>query len=61
MILTTTSSVEGRTIVEYKGIVFVDFIIAMNFTSPKGNITSGFVGELINARNAALNTLREHV
>ena len=31
MILTTTQSVEGRTIVEYKGIVFGEVITGINF------------------------------
>ena len=31
MILTTTQSIEGRTIVEYKGIVFGEVISGVNF------------------------------
>ena len=31
MILTTTQSIEGRTIVEYKGIVFGEVITGVNF------------------------------
>ena len=35
MILTTTPSVEGRTIAEYKGIVFGDMIIGFSSSSMK--------------------------
>lgn len=36
MILTTTPSVEGRTIVEYKGIVFGEVITGINFIKDFG-------------------------
>ena len=36
MILTTTQSVEGRTIVEYKGIVFGEVISGVNFIKDFG-------------------------
>ena len=31
MILTTTPNIEGRTIVEYKGVVFGEVIVGVNF------------------------------
>lgn len=62
MILTTTPSVEGRTIAEYKGVVFgevvsgVDFI--RDFKASIRNIIGGRSGsyedELVKARNQAM-------
>ncbi len=62
MIITTTPSVEGKTIQEYKGIVFgevisgVDVIkdIAAGLTNFFGGRSGSYEGELIEARNAAL-------
>ena len=67
MILTTTPSVEGRTIVEYKGIVFGEVITGINFIKDIGaglrNIFGGRSGsyerELLEARNAALREIEE--
>ena len=58
MILTTTPSVEGRTIAEYKGIVFGEVITGINFIKDFGaglrNIFGGRSGsyerELLEAR-----------
>ena len=36
MILTTTQSIEGRTIMEYKGIVFGEVISGVNFLKDFG-------------------------
>ena len=36
MILTTTPTVEGRTIIEYKGIVFGEVITGVNFIKDFG-------------------------
>ena len=36
MILTTTPTVEGRTIIEYKGIVFGEVITGVNFLKDFG-------------------------
>ena len=47
MIVTTTPSVEGRRITEYKGVVFGEVIAGVNFVKD-------FVEELINARQQAL-------
>ena len=62
MILTTTPTVEGRHIKEYKGIVFGEVINGVNFFKDFGasirNIIGGrsnsYEGELINSRNDAL-------
>jgi uncharacterized protein YbjQ (UPF0145 family) len=62
MIMTTTPSIEGKTITEYKGIVFgevvsgVDVIkdIAAGLTNFFGGRSGSYEGELIEARNAAL-------
>lgn len=67
MILTTTPSVEGRNIVEYKGIVFGEVVAGVNFFKDFGagirNIIGGrsssYEGELIEAREDALRELSE--
>ena len=65
MILTTTPTVEGRTIIEYKGIVFGEVITGVNFLKDIGaglrNIFGGRSGsyekELLDARSSALREL----
>ena len=67
MITTTTPSVEGKRIVEYKGIVFgevvsgVNFVrdIAASFTNFLGGRSGSYEEELINARQNALREM-EH-
>ena len=67
MILTTTPTVEGRTIIEYKGIVFGEVISGVNFIKDFKASLRDFVGgrsgsyeqELINARAQALRELEE--
>ncbi|MGI6365922.1 MAG: putative heavy metal-binding protein [Bacillota bacterium] len=62
MIVTTTPNVEGKSILEYKGIVFgevvsgVDFIkdFAAGLTNFFGGRSGSYEGELIEAREAAL-------
>ena len=62
MIITTTPSVEGRKIIEYKGIVFgevingVDFIkdFAAGLTNFFGGRSGSYEGELIGARDNAI-------
>lgn len=62
MILTTTPTVEGRTIVEYKGIVFGEVITGVNFIKDFGVSLRNFFGgrsgsyekELLAARRSAL-------
>jgi len=62
MILTTTPNVEGKKIIEYKGIIFgevisgVDFIkdFAAGLTNFFGGRSKSYEGELLEAREAAL-------
>ena len=62
MILTTTPSIEGKEILEYKGVVFsevvagVDFVkdIKAGFTNLFGGRSQSYEGELITARTEAL-------
>lgn len=62
MIVTTTPSVEGKRIVDYKGIVFgevisgVDFIkdFAAGLTNFFGGRSGSYEGELISARENAI-------
>lgn len=62
MITTTTPTVEGRRIIEYKGIVFgevvsgVDFVkdIAASFSNFFGGRSGSYEDELINARQNAI-------
>lgn len=65
MIVTTTPTIEGRKIIEYRGIVFgevisgVDFLkdLAAGFTNFFGGRSQSYEGELINARQAAINEM----
>ena len=67
MILTTTPTVEGHTITEYKGIVFGEVISGVNFIKDIKASFRDFVGGrsgsyeevLISARTQALNELAE--
>ena len=67
MILTTTPTVEGRTITEYKGVVFGEVIAGVNFLRDLAasirNIVGGRSGsyeeELIQARTQAMNEMAE--
>ncbi|MBU5438397.1 putative heavy metal-binding protein [Tissierella sp. MSJ-40] len=62
MISTTTPTIEGKKIIEYKGIVFgevisgVDFIkdFAASLTNFFGGRSGSYEGELIEAREAAI-------
>ena len=62
MIITTTPSIEGRRIVDYRGIVFgevvsgVDFVrdLAASFTNFFGGRSGGYEEELVTARQNAL-------
>ena len=66
MIVTTTPTVEGRKIVEYKGIVFgevisgVDFIrdIGASFRNFFGGRSEGYEQELQNARETAIEEMQ---
>lgn len=65
MIVTTTPSVEGKKITAYKGVVFgevisgVDFIkdFAAGLTNFFGGRSGSYEGELIEARNQAMQEL----
>ena len=67
MILTTTPSVEGHTIAEYKGIVFGEVISGVNFLKDFASSIRDIIGgrsntyekELVSARENALNELSQ--
>ena len=67
MLLTTTPTVEGRTIIEYKGVVFGEVITGVNFIKDikaslrdiVGGRSGSYEQELINARAQALRELEE--
>ena len=67
MITTTTPSVEGRRIVEYKGIVFGEVVSGVNFVRDIAAQFSNFLGgrsgsyeeELVNARIHALREMEQ--
>ncbi len=67
MIITTTPTVEGRHITEYKGIVFGEVIagvnvvkdIAASFSNFFGGRSGTYESELINAREQALYELEQ--
>lgn len=67
MIITTTPSIEGKKIIEYKGVVFGEVITGVNFikdfaaglTNFFGGRSGSYEGELIEARNNALKELEK--
>lgn len=67
MIITTTPSIEGKEIIEYKGIVFGEVISGVNFlkdfTAGLSNFFGGrsstYENELLQAREDALRELEE--
>ena len=67
MIITTTPSIEGMKIVAYKGIVFgevvagVDFLkdMAAGFANFFGGRSGSYEGELIQARESAINEMQQ--
>ncbi len=67
MILTTTPSIEGRTITEYKGVVFGEVISGVNFFRDiaasirdlVGGRSGSYEEELINARSQAMDEMVE--
>ncbi len=67
MIVTTTPSIDGKRIVEYKGIVFGEVISGVNFIKDFAAGLSNFFGgrsgsyeeELINARQNALREMEQ--
>jgi uncharacterized protein YbjQ (UPF0145 family) len=67
MIVTTTPSVEGKRIVEYKGLVFGEVVAGVNFikdfaaglTNILGGRSMSYEGELIEARQSAIDEMSE--
>lgn len=67
MILTTTPTIEGKQIVDYKGVVFGDVVSGVNFMKDIeasirnifGGRSQSYEGELIEARNNAMNEMAE--
>lgn len=67
MLLTTTPSIEGKEIIEYKGVIFgevisgVDFVrdFAAGLTNIFGGRSNSYEEELINARHQALHELEQ--
>lgn len=67
MIVTTTPSVEGANITEYRGVVFGEVIAGVNFVKDVMAGLSNFFGgrsstyeeELINARSAAMEEMTQ--
>lgn len=67
MIITTTPTIEGKKILEYKGIVCGETISGVNFVKDimsgirdlVGGRSETYEKELINARNAAMEELKQ--
>ncbi len=67
MIVTTTPSVEGKSITEYKGVVFGEVVAGVNFVKDFaagfrnifGGRSQSYEEELTNARNTALRELEQ--
>ena len=67
MLLTTTSAIEGQTVKEYKGIVFGEVVAGVNFLKDMaagfrnvfGGRSNSYEGELVQARENALNDLAQ--
>lgn len=68
MILTTTPTIEGRAIVDYKGVVFgeviagVDFVrdIAASIRNIVGGRSTSYEDELIRARSQAMDEMSQN-
>lgn len=66
MIITTTPSIDGKRIIEYKGIVFGEIISGVNFvkdfaaglTNFFGGRSGSYEGELIEARENAISEMQ---
>lgn len=67
MIITTTNSIEGRKITQYKGIVFGEVVSGVNFikdfaaglTNFFGGRSNSYEGELVEARENAIDEMRK--
>lgn len=68
MIITTTQSIEGYTIKEYRGIVFGEVVAGIDFIKDFsagirnffGGRSATYENELIEARSDALNEMEQH-
>ncbi|MEG1416194.1 MAG: heavy metal-binding domain-containing protein [Clostridium sp.] len=66
MVLTTGSTIEGRKIIEYKGIVFGEVVTGVNFVKDIaaglrdifGGRSSAYEEELVTAREGALDEIK---
>lgn len=67
MIITTTNSIEGKKIAQYKGIVFGEVVSGVNFikdfaaglTNFFGGRSNSYEGELVQARENAIDEMRK--
>lgn len=67
MIITTTPSIEGKKVIEYKGIVFGEVVSGVNFVKDFaaglsnffGGRSGSYEGELIQAREDAINEMQK--
>lgn len=67
MIITTTNNIEGRRVIEYRGIVFGEVVSGVNFvkdftaglTNFFGGRSGSYEGELIEARQQALGEMQK--
>jgi len=67
MIVTTTPTIEGKTIVEYRGLVFGEVVAGVDFvkdftagiTNFFGGRSGSYEGELIEARQNAVNEMAQ--
>lgn len=67
MLLTTTPTIEGKEIIEYKGVIFgevisgVDFVrdLAAGLTNIFGGRSNSYEDELVNARQLAMQELEQ--
>ncbi|AEV69151.1 putative heavy metal-binding protein [Acetivibrio clariflavus] len=67
MIITTTPSIEGKKIMEYKGIVFGEVVSGVNFikdfaaglTNFFGGRSNSYEGELVEARENAIAEMKK--
>ncbi len=68
MILATTSNIEGRNIKEYRGIIFGEAVVGIDFVRDFGASITNFFGgrskeyeeEIVNARADAVNEMINH-
>ena len=60
MIVTTTNNIEGKQVVEYKGIVFGEVIAGVDFVKDfVAGLSNAYEEELMRAREAAIQELQQ--